>query len=251
MRTVPLHMLWVKGNLSDLELICINSFIHNGYKPNLWTYGKIKNVPSGCYIRNGREILPESRLFLFANSYAAFSDIFRYHILKKIGGLWADTDVVCLKNISSLPLDSFIVTERARPRGWLRRFLKIAPCWQVNGNIIYNKNPKDKNIIDLALAVAESFPIEKLKWGSIGPSLLHLINSLYPYLSFELKSINFANPISARDCPERLIKPFEEIPEDTFFLHLYNERWRRFNASKNAPFPENSIMSNLEKKYLK
>ncbi len=36
------HMFWVEGPLSRLELLSINSFLANGFNVTLWTYGTLK-----------------------------------------------------------------------------------------------------------------------------------------------------------------------------------------------------------------
>ena len=243
-------MLWVKGNLTNLEKICINSFLHHGYKLILWTYGEIHNSPKGIQIKDAKFILPKKKIFLINNSYAPFSNLFRYHLLKKLGGLWVDTDIVCLKKFDHLCSESFLVSEKTRPRGFFRRLFRVVPLLQINNNVIYNKNIKDKNIIDLALVISLNFPYEKFRWGGTGPHLLTALDKFYRQLSFKIMPPDFANSIPAKDCPGKLLQPNVKISKDATFLHLYNEMWRRSGISKDGPFPENSILARLEKKFL-
>jgi hypothetical protein len=38
------NALWIGDNLSDLELLTINSFINNGHEFHLWIYDNIKTI---------------------------------------------------------------------------------------------------------------------------------------------------------------------------------------------------------------
>ena len=91
------HLFWARGPLSQLERLCIGSFVRQGYATQLWTYGGLDNAPAGAVLRDARDVLPESALFLNRRgSYAGFSDLFRYTVLHRHGGLYSDTDVVAL-----------------------------------------------------------------------------------------------------------------------------------------------------------
>src|SRR6185369_115805 len=117
------HMFWAFGNLSNVERICATSFLRNGYQLCIWTYGDISNAPSGTIIKNAREILPESLFFQLPNgSCAPFSDLFRYAVLSKVGGLWVDTDVIALKPLEVAP-EPFLVTERTQV-GSIKKLIK-------------------------------------------------------------------------------------------------------------------------------
>lgn len=95
--SVEVHMLWIGGSLSNLEKISILSFLKNGFSVKLWTYGNVLGVPDGTIQHDARTVLPENRIFKYKNgSYAGFANLFRYAVLSKFGGLWADTDVICL-----------------------------------------------------------------------------------------------------------------------------------------------------------
>jgi hypothetical protein len=241
MKKIQAHMFWAYGDLSKLETICCNSFVNNNYQLNLWTYGQMTNAPSGVCVRDAREILPESLIFLNSKgSYAGFSDFFRYAVLNKQGGLYSDTDVIALKPASELPQKAFLVTENCDDRVNIK----------INGNIIYNPEPKTGNIVDLALAYTERFPKQDVTWSEIGPDLLTAIATIYPKHGFQIMQPSFANPINFWDCPASLLGAPVALPEDAMFLHCYNEMWRRANIDKNAAYPENSLVQILANKYL-
>ena len=52
------------------------------------------------YNKNGEDILVKEHIFTYKNgSYSAFSNLFRFVLLYKKGGYWADTDLICVKKI--------------------------------------------------------------------------------------------------------------------------------------------------------
>lgn len=95
--------LWIKGNLSSFENTCINSFLKNGYAFHLYTYDKDIDVPHGTTKLDASQIIPEEEVFEISfrkDTGSAFSNIFRYKLLFERGGIWVDTDVVCLNKIT-------------------------------------------------------------------------------------------------------------------------------------------------------
>lgn len=100
--------LWIKGELSPLEKLTIQSFIANGYEFILWTYDEplVYSQIENLIVRDAREIILENQVFSYKlsnqfghgkGSYAGFSDVFRYQLLYLNGGWWVDMDVTCIK----------------------------------------------------------------------------------------------------------------------------------------------------------
>lgn len=93
-----IQSLWIGNPLSKLEQLCIQSFLDHGHDFHLYTYGEIGNIPPGCVVKDGNEILPVENMFLDkSGSCTGFSDWFRYEMLLKLGGFWVDMDVVCVR----------------------------------------------------------------------------------------------------------------------------------------------------------
>lgn len=253
---IQTHMFWAYGNISNLEKICINSFIKQGYDVNLWTYGDLTNAPAGANIKDARRVLPEKRVFLWRNqSYACFSDLFRYAVLTMFGGLYADTDVVALIPPNIFPLRSFLVTERAQTpcRALLRssaNYLFGRKRPRINNNLIFNAAPTPGDIIDLAYAFSDRFPIEKMGWGDIGPNLLSVLANEYPAIAFEIKEPNFSNSIDWWDCPKKLLKPKASLSKKAAFIHCYSGMWGSAGIDKNSSFPKDSLMASFADRYI-
>ena len=72
-----------------------------GHSVFLHTYNEIEDLPQGVIILDTNLIIPKNNIIKHkkTGSYALFSDIFRYELLKKIDGLYVDCDVYCLKPI--------------------------------------------------------------------------------------------------------------------------------------------------------
>lgn len=159
-----------------------------------------------------------------------------------------DTDVISVKSARELDWKPFFVTERAK--NVLKRVLKPRSSRVINGNVIFNPKPISGNIIDLAYDYSVRFPRDRIVWSQIGPQLLtDLIKSSSDH-GFAIMAPEFANSINWWECPYSLLKPAYSLGEKVAFLHCYNERWRRAGIDKNAPFPEDSLMSFFANKYL-
>jgi Glycosyltransferase sugar-binding region containing DXD motif len=232
------HMFWAYGDLSNLERLCISSFITKGYIVNLWTYGKISNAPAGVLLKDANKFIPESRIFLNkSNSYVSFSDLFRYKVLNEVGGLYADTDVIALVSPDYFT-EPLLVTE-SQPENQVT----------INNNIIYNPHPTKGNLIDLAYAVADRFPPDKITWDEIGPKLLTSFIFLQPDHGFQIKAPIFANPFLYWKCPGALLTPGIEMPPDVGFVHCYSSWWGRTGTSKDMNYPAGSLMSKFENEF--
>ena len=93
-----IQSLWIGDDLTNLEKLCIQSFIDHGHEFHLYTYADIGGVPDGTTIKDGNDILHGSKVYKDRRgSYATFSDWFRYEMLAAVGGFWVDTDAVCVK----------------------------------------------------------------------------------------------------------------------------------------------------------
>jgi hypothetical protein len=100
-----INSLWIGNSFTLLEMLTMKSFLDNGYDFHLWVYNKnLANIcPTGVVIRDANEILESKRIFTYEGggdcregSLGGFSDLFRYHLLYNVGGIYVDMDVTCL-----------------------------------------------------------------------------------------------------------------------------------------------------------
>ena len=132
----------------------------------------------------------------------------------------------------------------------MKRVLKIPNSRIINGNVIFNPNPTSGNLIDLAYDYSINFPKDNIYWSEIGPDLLTTLTKNHPGHGFAIKGPELANSIDWWKCPHALLKPGYPLNKHAAFLHCYNEMWKRAGIDKNAPYPENSLMSIFADKYL-
>lgn len=128
---------WSGSKLSLLEIMCLVSWVTFGAKVNLYTHDNIKKIedqiPSKIKryvnILNADIILVHKRKFLFKSKEKSkrkdafkllpFSDLFRYEMLRKNGGIWIDLDLVLIRPIPSSILKKHyvFVSERTLKSG--------------------------------------------------------------------------------------------------------------------------------------
>ena len=91
--------LWIGGDLSYLEQLCLKSFVDAGHHVRLYAYEPIANAPEGVEIADARPVLAQAGVLRHGRtgSPALHSDLFRYHLLAKCDRtIWADTDAYCV-----------------------------------------------------------------------------------------------------------------------------------------------------------
>lgn len=121
---MTINFLWIGDSLGKLEQLSLKSFLDNGHDVALWAYNKLcTGVPSGVRVCDANEILDSSRVFAYkgsgdcrVGSYGGFSDLFRYYLLRQVGGWYCDTDVTCLKNFESIGNTEYLFRPHLRTR---------------------------------------------------------------------------------------------------------------------------------------
>ena len=132
----PVQGLWIGPKLSFIEQLSIKSFIDNGHPYHLYAYSPIEGVPSGTDVRDANEILPESKIFrVGGTSLGMFADLFRWKLLFERGGIWADTDVVCLRPVD---LDDDMLFGEEGDGGWVGNAFLGLPPDHLLASIMYN-----------------------------------------------------------------------------------------------------------------
>ena len=92
------------------ERCCLRSFVDHGHQIELYAYEQF-DVPAGVALRPAQEVIPlldgAAYLRVAGGWYAHFADYFRYCKLRKDGGWWVDTDVLCLS--STMPEREIVI----------------------------------------------------------------------------------------------------------------------------------------------
>jgi hypothetical protein len=208
---------WYGDQLPTYQRLAMKSFVDFGHTYELFTYRKF-DVPDGVTLRDASEILPETRVFFYGDqagtgrgSVSAFSNLFRYHLLKRFGDWWVDADVVCLSD--KIPSDEIFM-------GWEYEDLV--------GTALL-KFPASHPLLSALVDAAERNGRE-VDWGASGPNLLTRLVQEQSLLHL-LAPQPFAYPVQSRDALHVLMPAQTESVRERVrgspFLHLWNEIFRR------------------------
>lgn len=182
--------------------------LHPDWEYKLWNESNIsKLVNQDIYDK-----LPKHR-------YCFKSDIIRYEIVYKYGGVYVDSDILFLKNIDNLLYGDFLVTKELPDL--------CIPC--IN-NCIIGAQEKNNILQYIILKMEEVFDnkfeeIKKIKGEhvagleSVGPRFLDsCIRSFCPEVVSQAFSTKYFSPFRPREMPEALYKHYP----DAYALHLWN-----------------------------
>ncbi len=125
--------LWIGGNLSWLEQLCLKSFADAGHHITLYSYDPIENLPDGVFAGDAADIFPAEPMFRHAvtGSPAIHADLWRLNMLQKTRKIWVDCDVLCYR--------PFAFT-REHVFGWEKRNLVCNAVLGLPSNSIALKN---------------------------------------------------------------------------------------------------------------
>ena len=93
------NTLWIGKTLNELSRIAIKSWLHQGYKINLWCYDTINELMldnKNIFLKDANEIIKTNNV---EKDILPFSDYWRFKLLYMKGGIWLDADMVLLDSI--------------------------------------------------------------------------------------------------------------------------------------------------------
>ncbi len=224
-----INMFWHGDKLSPLELACMQSFTAKGHSLRVYTYERA-TLPAGALNEDARKVVPFDQFFLFDGSPAAFANIFRYQLLLKEGGWWADTDVLCLK--SDLAHCEYFWAEEEP--GIINNAVLKFPA----------EDPLCQNLLKLSRERAKNLT----RWGQLGPHLLTevlsgktpsrhsgLTQDVYPIHWLETHFLWFPE---YRDI-------VEERTHNSTFLHLWHSMFGRLGINLFSEPPAGGYLGEL------
>lgn len=233
--------LWVGGRLRTMEQLAIRSFLANGHTVHLYCYGDVANVPAGTIVKDGNDILPESRIFAYsegfaAGSPAAFSNLFRYKLLLDRGGWWVDTDVVCLKKFSLADERLWATEQMLPPLGLI-----------VSTSVI--KAPPGDRLMSWAWEASQRVDPSNATFGQLGPRLLQAgveALGLHAYM----RPHTFFSPVAFYDW-QKMLDPSHTftLGAEVYGVHLWNQMWAANGVDPDAAFPEACFFEQLKQRF--
>jgi mannosyltransferase OCH1-like enzyme len=244
-KKIVVHMIWLTGKLTQIEIMCINSFIKNGFKVNLWTNKKIYNLPKNIKVTNINKVdnIKKYPVYKSGPHYMLETDVLRIKILHKYGGLYADTDMICNiseKEFSELFDSPFLCSENHH---------KERSGLSINNNLMYFPKPNDRFLNFVDNLYQNYALVKKIPWAMFGGKFFSILaNNLKNFTPIIMKPI-FANPIPYWKSPDIFLHSVIKLTDQTAFVHLYNERWRITKVNKNSNFKRGSTIDLMLKKY--
>lgn len=255
-----IQSLWIGSDLSNVEKLCARSFLDHGHEFHLYTYADIGGVPQGAVVKDGNEILPAHEIYRNqGGTVAGFSDWFRYALLNKCGGFWVDMDVVCIKPFS---FDADIVFGGLHGIGLgiqpgVMRFPQGHICMQSLENACKNHNDncpwddaRDRKRKRIGCLLRRKK--EGQAFGRIGgPAAFSKAVRYFGLMEYAQPFMCFypTDTVSWRTVFDGSFSGGVGLYENTYSIHLKNERLRRQGCDKNARFDDGSLFEQLKKKH--
>ncbi|MCF3110627.1 hypothetical protein LL912_17710 [Niabella sp. CC-SYL272] len=227
--------LWIGSRLNPLALLCINSFLFHGHEFHLYTYEKME-VPKGTVLKDANKIIKKERIFKDKyNSYATFSDWFRYELLYKYGGWWTDMDVVCMKYFDAEE-DYVFATE----------LCGIDQCVIAISNI--KVPPRCKLMSDCLSIIYKTEDLSTVNWFAIGADILTIKIKENGLEDFILDP-NVFIPVSVSSSEILFQNAYVRFSHMTYAVHFYNNKLREAGFDLYRKFHPHSLFERLKKKY--
>lgn len=247
---VGLGSLWIGGNLSWLEQLCIQSFLDHGHSFTLYTYEGVTNAPQGTTVADASAMFPKDEFIVHraSGSSALHSDIFRYHMILKTGLVWVDCDMLCMRpwifpsgNVYGWEKPKTLICGAAlgfaQGSGALSRLIAFCddpapvPEWYPD---------EEKAKLRDAAAAGNPVHVSDLPWGIWGPAAL----THYLRATGEAKNAlpqQAFYPIPFKDRRDMLNPGVDITPRlgpDCYGVHLWNRRLRRRLVTHHGGIPE-------------
>jgi glycosyl transferase-like sugar-binding protein/alpha 1,4-glycosyltransferase len=256
-----IQMFWHGRPLSRIERLSMASFVANGHAVHLHTYEAVEGIPSGVTLKDARTILPATSIFHHAKSgsIAAFADLFRYRLLYEQGGIWADTDMVCLQplNYSTTEVFGWMDSETINnallglPQGhaiarWMAECCENPNRWLPYDNLKTRRRKLKRRFLLNGLG--------NILWGEYGPQGFTRAAQHFGIAERALPFWHFY-PLHYKHWRAMFDGSLAENPQflsNSKAIHLWNEMFRRERGfDKNAQFPPESPFERLWARYFR
>lgn len=226
-----IHGFWHGGPLSTMERMSIQSYLNQGHKFVLHSYGRIPGVPPGTDESDAGIIVPERDISRFRN-LANFSDWFRWNCIAQRGGYWADLDTVALRPLPSSVPYCFGDGDCAKGKN------------RVGAGSV--KMPSGSPLARwLVKRVAEMDTSAVTDFSAYGPTLLmeginrfNLRGYLLPNWAFLPVNVFDAERMMAEDIP---------LPPECYVVHLYHNLWKERRHDPDSSYAPDSLYERLRR----
>jgi len=262
----PIHLFWIGSKLSPIEIICCKSCLHQGMTPLLWCYQDIENVPDGVVVRAAESILPKETMDYYLNTLKLpipnISDIFRYQLLNKIGGIYSDTDIVFTDNLYNINIEEYFCSTFEYNNGIEANgcLMKVNKASDVSFFLINEVQSRLNNYINgnknidycefgpfVVQKCARVLNIEILGYDVINPISWRWVNKIIAYKKFDL--IFHLKLLIRRLLPFMYEKNGYFVTKNTKAIHLCHEMWNIYGINKYEKMNRLSLYEKLKTKF--
>ena len=236
------NFFWHGNPMSKYEIGCISSFIKNNWIVRVWAFSNIA-VPDGAEVCNANLFYKEEDIQTFVQKkkvgcLAAFSDAFRYKVLKHSEGWWFDTDCICLKDQSEFKQ---LYKDRKIIAGYEKSDLII------NGAVLKFVDTQLASTAETMLEDILTLRNRRVGWGEIGPRLVTSLVDSHS-LSNDILPIEYFYPVHCKYALDALdpkkTSYINDKCKNSFVYHCWNEMLSRANVDKNIDPPVGSFLYN-------
>ncbi len=241
LKSLPVHMLWISGELSRLARLSLASFLARDYRVTLWSYDLPPLKNCGAELRDAAELAPHE------GSPAALSSLFRYNVLATLGGVWSDMDIVALANEPDIPSQPLIASSKRRPFRHREASATGEGLTQISNCFMANPSPCDGDLWQRATSAVESIVPHERSWENVGPNLLTRLMLDQPDHGVHILRPETVDPVAWWNVPGYFLE--EREPPPSPFMHMYASIWAKRGVEAEAAFPENSLAGLLWRTY--
>lgn len=254
--TLPdIASLWIGGNLSWLEQVCLKSFVDYGHRTILYTYEGVNNAPEGVEVFDANSIFANTNFIRHkaSGSPAVHADAFRYRMLQLQNVVWVDADILCVQ-----PWDlqnEFIFGWEKKDKVVCNAVLglpRFSRTLERLNTLCADEYPippwltgKDRESLEKAARDGAPVHVSELKWGVWGPTAVtHFLNETGE-MEHAMPQEAFY-PVSFKDRRD-LVNPGNAVDsimtDGVYGVHLWNPRLsRRIVTNNNGIAPEDSFL---------
>lgn len=236
---MQVNSFWWGPRLTNLEKVCISSFLQNGIDYNLYVYDEPLGVPPNVTLKDAGAILPRARVFPYKagdfniGSISGFTNLFRYTLINELGGWWTDTDHCCIR---LFPCASEMYFQVPAKEG---EFCIASSFFAA---------PAQSPVLRHCLDVFSQKDVTRIVHGETGPRLL-TESVLQCGKKDDVSNHELFFPIGWWDY-ERLLLDETLSLESCFTVHFFNAMITAAKFDKDAVYPAESPFERLKKRFL-
>jgi hypothetical protein len=246
---------WLGEDLGPLGAACLASFVAQGHPVTLHAYAAPRGVPAGVTLADAAKILPAERIVRHfpTGSPALFSDLFRYHLMRREAGIWVDCDVFCLRPITDeggyvlgREDDTIIGNGVLRLPAYSPMLDRLIALFDASDPMPPWLAPEALARLRRALRAGKHFDVTHLPWGAAGPKAITYLANEFGLAGLAQPPEVFA-PLGWRDAHRLLSAEYDlatVVTPATLTIHLWHERLRQAVAG-GAAIEEGSPLHRL------